>query len=156
MRRSVTKWDRRFLRLAREVAGWSKDPSTKVGAVIVDPQRRVISMGFNGLPQGITDHAGLLENRDEKYERIIHAEVNAILFARQPLNGATIYTYPFQPCSRCASIIVQAGIKEIVSVSAPKELRERWADSMRRANDTFSAAGADLVLAGIDDLEGEA
>ena len=75
------KWDLRLLGLAKHVAEWSKDPSTKVGAVIADQKHRVLSLGFNGFARGVKDLAQRLDDRETKYDMIIHAERNAILFA---------------------------------------------------------------------------
>jgi dCMP deaminase len=110
----VFKWDKRFLDLSELVSGWSKDPSTKVGAVVVDGDRRVISLGYNGFPRGVKDD-DRLQDRESKYKIITHAEANALLFASESLKGYTIYTYPFMPCSRCSGLIIQAGIKRVVS-----------------------------------------
>ena len=107
------KWDKRFLELAKHIAQWSKDPSTKVGAVIVDDQRRIISTGYNGFARGVLDIDERLSNRDQKLDMIVHGEINAIVFAREPLCGTTLYTWPFMPCSRCAAIVIQAGIKTV-------------------------------------------
>lgn len=136
-------WDKRFLDLAKEISIWSKDPSTKVGAVIVDDNRRIVSTGYNGLPRNIMDSFDRLSNRELKYEMIIHAEVNAILYAKQDLTNCTLYTYPFQPCSRCASIVIQSGIKQVVSY-VNKE--ERWKSSFELAIDLFHEAGVNLEL----------
>ena len=76
----LKRWDMRFLEMAQLVASWSKDPSTKVGATIVDDDRRVISVGYNGFPKGVADNKRL-EDRDEKYKMIVHAERNALLFS---------------------------------------------------------------------------
>ena len=121
---SNEKWDRRFLELASHIGEWSKDPSTKVGAVIVDNDRRIVSTGYNGFPKNVVDDEQKLNNRDVKYEMIIHGEINAILFAQRSLKHCTLYTTPFMPCSRCASIIVQSGINRVV---APNNFPERWA-----------------------------
>ena len=111
----MNKWDKNFLELAKTVSTFSKDPSTKVGAVIVDDDNRVISIGYNGFPKGLKDDHRL-DNRDLKYDMVVHAEANALLFANAPTKGCTIYTWPFQPCSRCASLIIQAGIRRVVTV----------------------------------------
>lgn len=93
----MSKWDARMLAVASLISGWSKDPSTGVGAVIVDPQNRVVSMGFNGFPRAVKDSASAMLNRDEKLRRTIHAEDNALLFARRDVAGCSIYvTHP--PC----------------------------------------------------------
>ena len=138
-------WDTRFLDLAEHVSKWSKDPSTKVGAVIVDSQRRIVSTGYNGFPVGVMDSYDRLTNRDNKYEMIIHAEANAILFAHQRMNGMTLYTTPFQPCSRCASLIIQSGISRVISYEI-EESKNRWSDSFKLAKELFEEAGVELLL----------
>ena len=109
------KWDKRFLGLAELVSTWSLDPSTKVGAVIVDQDKRIVSMGYNGFPQGIEDSKERLENREEKLKIIVHGEINALIFAKRCINGCTLYTHPFMPCGPCCSVFIQAGISRIVS-----------------------------------------
>jgi dCMP deaminase len=121
---NLTNWDKRFLDLAELVSSWSKDPSTKVGAVIVDDQNIIVSVGFNGFPKGIEDN-DRLNHRDSKYQIIVHAENNALMFAKRPLDGCTIYTYPFMPCPRCAGMIIQSGIKRVVSYKNTID-RMRW------------------------------
>lgn len=136
-------WSERFLALAQLVASWSKDPSTKVGAVVVDSQNRVVSVGFNGFPRRVADDERLLD-RVQKYELIVHAEISAVLFAGRPVEGCTIYTWPLPPCSRCAAVLIQAGIRKVVSPPAP----ERWRESC-------AAGRRILVEAGIVVLEQE-
>lgn len=110
-------WDIRFLRLAREVSTWSKDPSTKVGAVITNSENHIVSLGFNGFPKDVKDVEEFYNNREEKYKRVVHAEMNAVLFARgRDLGGSTLFTYPIPPCPHCAPVIIQAGIKRVVSL----------------------------------------
>jgi len=138
-------WDTRFLDLSEHISKWSKDPSTKVGAVIVDSQRRIVSTGYNGFPVGVMDSYDRLTNRDNKYEMIIHAEANAILFAHQRMNGMTLYTTPFQPCSRCASLIIQSGISRVISYEI-EESKNSWADSFKLAKELFEEAGVELLL----------
>ena len=77
----MTNWDKRFLKLAKHISEWSKDPSTKVGCVVVGPDRELRSTGFNGLPRGIEDNEERLNNREIKYPLICHAEENAIMHA---------------------------------------------------------------------------
>lgn len=139
----IKDWDSRFLDMAKLVSTWSKDPSTKVGAVIVDQNRRVVSTGYNGFPRGVMDSFDRLSNRDIKYEMIIHGEINAILFANQNLSGCTLYTYPFQPCSRCASIVAQTGITTVVSYECDNE---RWKSSFDLAKQIFEESEIELVL----------
>lgn len=137
----MTKWDLRLLDLAAFISTWSKDPSTKVGAVIA-MDRRIISMGYNGLPQRISDDMFTLEDRALKYDTIIHAEMNALLFARGSVVGASLYTFPFQPCSRCASMVIQAGIARVV---APPPI-EHWKNNCELSARLFSAAGVELEI----------
>ncbi|MBT6879060.1 MAG: hypothetical protein HOA22_05955, partial [Gammaproteobacteria bacterium] len=101
----LNKWDLRFLGLAAHVAQWSKDPSTQVGSVVAS-DKRVVSLGFNGFPQGLSDDHRL-HDRETKYSLVLHAEENALLFSGADLRGNTIYVYPLPPCSRCAVKIIQ-------------------------------------------------
>lgn len=137
----MSNWDSRFLELAKLVSTWSKDPSTQVGAVITRG-KFVVSLGFNGHPKGVADTAERLEIRENKYRTIIHAEINAILTAKQDLEGCTIYLWPFMPCSQCGAAIVQAGIKRVV---APQADNDRWAESFKFTQEIFSEAGVELV-----------
>lgn len=140
-----TEWDQRFLDLAQHIGSWSKDPSTQVGAVIVDNQRRIISTGYNGFPRGVQDLPERYHDRDTKYEMIVHGEINAILFAQQDLTGTTLYTWPFMPCSRCAAIVIQTGIARVV---APYCENPRWRDSFILTKNMLQEAGVDLIIVG--------
>ena len=128
------KWDLRFLDLAKLVSNWSKDPSTKVGAVIVDGDNRVVSIGYNGFPIGIDDDDERLNNRELKYKMIIHAECNALMFANTNLVGYTMYTYPFMPCPKCASMIIQSGITRVVSY---ENKISRWENDFEISRELF-------------------
>lgn len=139
----TSKWDNRFLDLAYFISKWSKDPSTKVGAVIVDNDRRIVSTGYNGFPIGVGDAAELYANRDYKYEHVVHGEMNAILFARRDLNYHTLYTVPFMPCSRCAAMIIQSGIMRVV---APYSNNPRWKESFDRTIKLFTEGGVQLDI----------
>jgi dCMP deaminase len=113
---TLSKWDTRFLALAQHVSSWSKDPSTKVGAVIARDKTE-ISMGYNGFPSRIEDHSEFLNYRPTKYRYVIHGEMNAILKAGREgrdINGATLYLFPLPPCAECAKHIVAAGISRVV------------------------------------------
>lgn len=135
----MTKWDHRFLNMARHIAGWSKDPSTKVGAVIVRPDRTVASMGFNGLPRGVEDTAHRLGNRDTKLALTVHAEINALAFAQEPLRLCTLYVWPLPPCVRCAASIIQHGITRVVSYEPKPD--SKWWDSVMDAKELLEEAG---------------
>lgn len=139
----MSKWDQRMLDLAQLVATWSKDPSTRVGAAIVDSKNRVVSLGFNGFPRDVVDHGHALEDRDEKLRRTIHAEDNALLFAGRSVEGCTIYvTHP--PCARCAAKLVQAGITRVVAPVPDPKFANRWAADVRSAREMFQEAGVEV------------
>jgi dCMP deaminase len=128
----MDKWDNRYLELARHISTWSKDPSTQTGAVIVRPDQSIASVGFNGFPQNMPDTPELYANRDEKYSRIIHCEMNAAMFARESLQGYTLYTYPFISCDRCFVHMAQEGIVRFVAPEASPEQLERWGPAFDR------------------------
>jgi dCMP deaminase len=123
-------WDYRFLNLARLVSSWSKDESTKVGSVIVRPDKTVAGIGYNGFPRKMPDNKELYENREEKYSRIIHAEINALLHTRENVKGYTLYGYPLLPCDRCFVQLVQAGITRFIAPMIHGELFNRWNASL--------------------------
>ena len=140
------KWHKRFLELAQHMSSFSKDPSTKVGAVIFDDSNRIISMGYNGLPQKVVDCEERYLNRDLKYKTIIHAEMNAILFARKDITGCSIATWPFLSCSNCTSAIIQSGIKRIIAPSLPEELKARWEKSCDLSIELYQEAQVEVIL----------
>ena len=139
------KWDQRFLKLAEHISGWSKDPSTKVGCVVVGEDREIRSTGFNGFPRGIADDAARLEDREQKYPLICHAEENAIMHAARiglSLKGCTAYvTWP--PCTRCARSLIQAGVVEVVY---PEEIEvpERWMADFDMSTNMMGEAGLNI------------
>ena len=108
-------WDDRFMGLARHVASWSKDRSTKVGAVIVDDRQRVLGLGYNGFPRGVNDDVEDRHERPAKYQWTEHAERNAIFNSVGTLDFCTIYI-PWYPCADCARAIIQCGIKKVVAI----------------------------------------
>lgn len=109
----LNEWDDRYLDVAEQVAKCSKDPSSKIGAVIVK-NNRVVAVGFNDFPTGVKDYPERWENREIKYELVVHAEQNALIVAGTKSQGATIYVHGLPVCSRCAASIIQAGIKRVV------------------------------------------
>jgi dCMP deaminase len=138
----MADWDTRFLLLARHIAQWSKDPSTKVGCVVVGPDREIRSTGFNGFPRGIEDSVERLNDRERKYPLVCHAEENAIMHAARigvALKGCVAYvTWP--PCTRCARSFVQAGLSELV-YPAGMEIPERWQEDFAISSRLLSEAG---------------
>lgn len=139
------KWDKRFLELAKSVSAWSKDPSTKCGAVIVRPDRMVASLGYNGFPKGIDDTEELLNDREKKYARMVHCEMNAILSAREPLTGYTLYCWPFMTCDRCAVHVIQAGLIRVVAPVIPEDKKSRWKEILEAAENLYVEAGVEYV-----------
>ena len=117
MRQDYISWDQYFMGVAKLSALRSKDPSTQVGACIINQDRSIVGIGYNGLPQGCDDHLFPWGNEGEytetKYPYVVHAEANAILNATTNLKGSSIYVTLF-PCNECTKLIIQSGIKEIV------------------------------------------
>jgi len=146
---TLDKWDNRYLSLAKEVASWSKDPSTQVGAVTVGTKKEVLSQGFNGFPRGIKDTDERYNHRETKYKFVVHAEMNAIYnatYSGTSLDGATLYIYGLPICSECAKGIIQVGIKKVV-IEKSKEL-DNWNESLRLSQEMFSEAGVELIIKG--------
>lgn len=142
---SQINWKKRFLSLAEHISQWSKDHSTKVGAVIADKHNRIVSLGFNGFPRGIQDDLRL-NDRSLKYQIVVHAEMNAMHFAGQGLDGCTLYTWPLPPCSRCASSIIQVGITHVYSIYPNAEINKRWEDDIQLAAQMMEETGIVLDL----------
>ncbi len=143
----LTKWDKRYLDLAKEVSTWSKDPSTKVGAVIVGNKKEVLSQGFNGFPRNIDDTNERYNDRKTKYKFVVHAEMNAIYnatYSGTSLDGATLYVYGLPICLECAKGIIQVGIKRVV-VEKSKEIDE-WNDSFKLSKTLFDESSVELII----------
>jgi dCMP deaminase len=130
------KWDNRFLELAKHVAQWSKDPSTQVGAVLVQYPNIVVGLGYNGFPRGVFDTEERLNDRPVKYKFVVHAEVNAILMAGEKARGSTLYVWPsfnLPPiCNECCKVAIQAGVDHIVGYTDEneKDRDARWSESI--------------------------
>jgi dCMP deaminase len=123
-----SKWDNRFMKLAREISTWSKDPSSKIGAVIVNDERRILATGYNGFPRGIEDTEERLSDREEKYPRIVHGEANALmnaLYSGVSVKDATIYVWGLPVCADCTKLVIQSGIKRVV-ITYPEYAPEKW------------------------------
>ncbi len=136
------KWDKRFLDLAEHVAQWSKDPRTKVGSVIVDEKKRVVSLGYNGFPRGVSDYAGRYENREVKHLFVAHAERNALDNAPLMVDGCTLYV-SLLPCNECAKSIIQKGISRVVSYEPD---RDGDGFNWETTRSMFEEAGVSLTL----------
>jgi dCMP deaminase len=139
------KWHTRFLGLALHIAQWSKDPSTKVGAVIVDKERRVVSVGYNGLPRGVADSDNILNNKELKLLVVKHAEENAILNSLLRPAGCTLYV-THHPCASCAGSIIQSGITRVVCPSTYNSVfAERWKVSIGLSKQIFAEANVEVI-----------
>ncbi len=144
-RRDYIDWDEYFMGVALLAACRSKDPSTQVGACIVDDNNIILSTGYNGFPYGCSDDTFPWERsgevNDTKYPYVVHAELNAILNAQgRSLRGARIYVALF-PCNECAKAIIQSGIREIIYLS------DKYAatDSTLASKRMLEAAGVKLT-----------
>lgn len=140
----MTDWNQRFMDLAHHVAGWSKDPSTKVGAVIVNEKKQVLSLGYNGFPRGVHDCAERYNDRSTKLQFVAHAERNALDNAYIDVDGATLYSTLY-PCSECAKGIIQRGIRQVVT---SKEWHDAHANRFRFdvTQQMFEEADVEVVL----------
>jgi|SRR5271157_5343519 len=149
---SQREWDIFYLNMARYVATKSKDPSTKAGAVIVRPDNSLCSIGFNGFPKGMKDDPELYADREKKYSRTVHCEVNAEILTGERVVGYTLYTWPFASCDRCAVQMIQAGIKRFVFPEMPPEKAARWKDIMELAESYMREAGCEVVRVHYTDI----
>lgn len=144
----MEKWDQRFMLLASHIATWSKDRSTKVGAVIVGPSREIRSTGYNGFPSGVDDDVPERHERPAKYAWSEHAERNALYFASAigvSVAGCTLYSTAF-PCADCARGILRSGLARVVAPTAPEPIGVPgdWRESCRIARTMFCEAGVVL------------
>ena len=142
---NVLTWDEYFMGLAHLSALRSKDPNTQVGAAIVDENHRVVSVGYNGFPTGVSDDEFPWSREGDvltsKYAFVVHAELNAILNSQRSVRGCTIYVSLF-PCNECAKAIIQSGIKKIVYESD----KYNGVDTNIASKRMLRAAGVELVL----------
>jgi dCMP deaminase len=141
------KWDKRFLRIAQEISTWSKDPSKQIGAVIVNSDKRILATGYNGFPKGIDDAEEKYDNRELKYELIVHAEMNAIYnatFNGISLKDSTLYVWGLPVCSECAKGIIQVGINRVVMSAS--DVPQRWIDSFEKTQALFEEAEVDWTF----------
>lgn len=138
-----SKWNQRFIQLAKTVSEWSKDPSTQVGAVAVDQDRQILSVGYNGFPRGIEDQADRYNNREVKYSYVVHAEMNCIYNATYngvSLQDATLYVWGLPVCSECAKGIIQTGIKKVYWANS-RGIPDTWIESYRKTKNMLEESG---------------
>lgn len=145
----MTDWNLRFMDLAQQVSTWSKDPSKKIGAVVVGPKRQILSTGYNGFPRGIEDTHDRLNDRDLKYKYVVHAEMNAIYnatYTGTSLDGASMYVYGLPICHECAKGIIQVGIKEVFINRKSLLDKPNWYDSYLKSKEMFDDVGITIKL----------
>lgn len=143
---SSTKWHLNFLDLARHMSTWSKDPSTKIGAVAVGSRRQILATGYNGFPRNIVDSEDRLKDRPTKYIYTVHGEMNCIYNATLngvSLDGADIYVYGLPVCSECAKGIIQVGIRRVF-MCYPETISDKWKESGKLTKSMFDESGIEL------------
>ena len=142
------QWDDRFLDLAAQIGGWSKD-STKIGAIVIDKHKRILSQGYNGFPRGIEDSHDRLSNREKKLKYVVHAEMNCIYNACHngvSLNGGTLYVSGLPVCSDCAKGVIQSGISSVIMQFETKLMDGPWGESWNTSKDMFNEAGVNYAI----------
>jgi dCMP deaminase len=142
---TLSKWDERYIDIAKRIADWSKDPSRKIGAVAVGDKGQILSQGYNGFPRGILDSSERYNNRERKYQLVVHAEMNVIFnatFNGVSLDGASLYVYGLPVCSECAKGIIQVGVKRIV-ILTDDVVPDIWTNSFKITSEMLSEAGVE-------------
>lgn len=137
---------RKFIGVAEAIASLSKDRSTRVGAVVLGPGSEIRSVGYNGMPRGVNDGVESRHERPAKYRYTAHAEENAIAQAARSgvsLDGCTLLVTSLFPCSTCARLIIQSGIKEVI---APYQAIDtvRWGEEAAVSCEMLTEAGVEV------------
>ena len=141
-------WGDRYTHLAKEISTWSKDPSTKVGAVVIGNNGEVLSQGYNGFPRSIKDTPQRLNDREKKYNLVVHAEMNAIYNASLngvSLKGSTLYVYGLPICNECAKGVIQVGIDKVIA-TRPADYNKEWDESIKDAKALFKEAEVEYII----------
>lgn len=150
---SERSWNHRYLRAAQIVASWSKDPSTKCGAIIVRDDKTIASVGFNGFPRGTHDHDHLYADRAYKYPNIIHSEWNALMSSQDDsLKGYSVYAWPMPPCHECTTYLAQKKIDHVVCQKPTVDKLERWQTSFDFARTSLSERNISYTEVVLDDV----
>lgn len=151
----IHKWDRRFLEVAQLVSTWSKDPSTKVGALAVNVERRMLAQGYNGFPAKIKDEDYLMREREVKYKLTIHAEDNIIFNACNhgiDLTLSTVYIFGMYPCPDCVKHLSQVRIARIVFQLGPSQNSDEWKHKFEDSRNLMRRLGIGFTHYGITQL----
>ena len=141
------KWIRRYLDLAEHISGWSKDPSTKVGAVVIGEDGEVLAQGYNGFPRGVKDSVVRLEDRELKYQLVVHAELNCIYHAARiglSLKNSTMFISGLPPCNECAKGLIQAGINTVFVLA--DKTKVEWLPAYHISQQMFQEAGVKCTV----------
>ena len=138
----LSKWDQRYIDLAKQVSTWSKDPSRKIGAVAVGSKGQILAQGYNGFPRGILDSTERYDNREVKYKYVVHAEMNVIYnasFSGVSLDGSSLFVYGLPVCNECAKGIIQVGITRVL-IFTDEIVPAIWSDSFELTYEMFKEA----------------
>lgn len=152
------KWNMRFMDMAKLIATWSKDNSTKVGCIVVDSDKRILTTGYNGFPRGVDDTIAARHERPAKYKFTEHAERNAMYNALTygvSLKGCIMYV-TFPPCVDCARGIIQSGIREVIYLDMPADKTQKipgWRDDLQNSFDMFNEAGVIYKSIGVNNIK---
>ena len=130
----------------------SKDPSHKVGAIVLRPDGTLAGGGYNGFPKHVCDDPALYADKAKKRRRIQHAERNAVTFSRENMEGYTIYVVPLHPCSQCAGAIINSGIKRVVA-RITAGAASSWQEEFAEAAELFSEAGITVDIRSAPDVD---
>lgn len=143
----MADWEKRYLETAKHVAQWSRDPSRKIGAIIIGEDKQIVSQGFNGFARGVADTEYRYSDKETKYKFVVHAEMNAIFNAALSgarVKGGTIYVTGLHVCHACADGIIQSGINKVVMES---DQCKGWEESAEIARIKFKEAGVQYEYA---------
>lgn len=142
------KWVERWFERAKQVSAWSKDPSTKIGAVFVNEEKhRELSAGYNGFPRGIKDD-NRLNDRELKYKMIVHAEMNAIFSAVNngvSLEGSSLFVWGLPVCNECCKGIIQTGVSKVY-LKEEFMKSARWNEPWKISKSMLDEAGVDVII----------
>jgi len=147
MNKMMKPYNMRYIDIAKAISQWSKDPSSKIGAVAVGEKGQILAQGYNGFPRGIADTPERYNDRETKYKFVVHAEMNVIYNASYngvSLDGADLYIYGLPTCSECAKGIVQVGIKRVImpNMRYPEFWMKNWEESKK----IYDEAGVEYVF----------